>query len=138
MTQDQPWQEIEHTADWALRVQGKSHAALFENAARGMASLVGGEADKNQPTVEEQFELSALDWETLLVDWLTELLYLIEDQHIVFRIFNVQHIMPYQMVATAQGKPGGKFHKHIKAATYHNLNVTETGNGYEATIVFDV
>ena len=63
-----PWEEVDHTADWALRVRGGDLRALFENAARGMISLIGGEAVAGAHEIERRIDLSAPDLETLLVE----------------------------------------------------------------------
>jgi SHS2 domain-containing protein len=133
-----PWEEVEHTADWALRVRGTDLRVLFENAARGMVSLIGGVADPEQAAVHRTFTLQAPDHEMLLVDWLSELLYLIEDQNLVFTEIAVYCLEGLALEARVKGRPGGSFQKHIKAATYHNLSVQQTAEGYETTIVFDV
>jgi SHS2 domain-containing protein len=133
-----PWDEIEHTADWALRVHGTDLRALFENAARGMVSLIGGVADPEQAAVHKTFTLQAPDHETLLVDWLSELLYLIEDQNLVFTEIAIHRLEGLALEARVRGRSGGSFQKHIKAATYHNLSIQQTAEGYETTIVFDV
>lgn len=132
------WEEIEHTADWALRVRGEDLRALFENAARGMVSMIGGHASPTGVDVHETFSLHAPDWEILLVDWLTELLYLIEDQQVVFTHIAVHHVADFSLEAEVTGKTNGRFDKYIKAVTYHNLAIRQTETGYETVIVFDV
>lgn len=136
---DRPaWEEIDHTADWALRVRGADLRALFENAARGMISLIGGEADPQQQAVRRTITLQAPDWEVLLVKWLAELLYLIEDEGLVFTAIDVRRVEDFSLQAEVTGIPGGHFNKYIKAVTYHNLAIHRTENGYETTVVFDV
>ena len=135
---EEPWEEIEHTADWAIRVRGEDLRALFENAARGMVALAGGETDPGRPAVSHTFALSAPDYETLLIDWLSELIYLIEDEHVVFTDIRVERVADFALEATARGIPGGDFSKHIKAATYHGLRIRQRADGCEATVVFDV
>ena len=132
------WEELDHTADWALRVWGEDLRSLFENAARGMVSLIEGTAAPNQPATNHIFELEALDWEILLVDWLTELLTYIEDEGIVFSHIHVNQVDDLKLVAQASGQPGGDFKKYIKAVTFHDLTVRHTPTGYETVIVFDV
>lgn len=132
------WEEIDHTADWALRVWGKDLRSLFENAARGMVSLIEGNAATDQPATHHTFELEALDWEILLVDWLTELLALIEDEGIVFSHIHIQRVDDLKLVAQASGQSGGEFTKVIKAVTFHNLAIQHTPTGYETVVVFDV
>jgi SHS2 domain-containing protein len=40
--------------------------------------------------------------------------------------------------ARAAGKTGAAFAKHIKAATYHNLEIRQAEDGLETVVVFDV
>jgi SHS2 domain-containing protein len=134
----QPWEEINHTADWAIRVQGENVRALFENTARGMVSLIEGAADPELPLQSHEVSVQSVDWETLLVDWLTEILYLIEEEVLVCEQINIHKIEPFSLTGTVSGRAGGSFKKHIKAATYHNLSVKEVKDGYETVIVFDV
>lgn len=133
-----PWEEIEHTADWALRVRGEDLRALFENAARGMAWLAGGEATPGAKPVSKLIHLDAPDYETLLVDWLTELLYWMEDDDLVLAEIRVERVEALALEAEVQGTAGAAFSKHIKAATYHGLNIRQSEDGWEATVVFDV
>jgi SHS2 domain-containing protein len=119
-------------------VWGQDRRALFENAARGMVSLIGGGADPAREPVARSFTLEADDWETLLVDFLTEILYLIEDEGVIIERIEVARAAGYQLVATVGGRPGGRFNKEIKAVTYHNLAIRCTDRGFETTIVFDV
>ena len=71
------YEEIEHTADWALRVRGQTLTELFRNAGLGMLSLLG--IEHGPGNAESRFiELKADDNETLLVIWLEELLYPLE------------------------------------------------------------
>ena len=134
----QPWEEIDHTADWALRVWGEDRRTLFENAARGMISLIGGQADPRQTLLHRTFTLTAPDWETLLIDWLSELLFLIEDESIILTQITVHSVEELSIEAEVQGSAGAGMEKHIKAATYHNLSIHLTDRGYETIIIFDV
>ena len=133
-----PWQEIEHTADVALRVHGATLAELFANAARGMLTLaLGGEP---APAGHDRIEvtLSAPDLETLLVDWLTELVYRIEDEAFIPSQVSVRSIEENTLRAEVTGGAGGTLHRHIKAVTYHDLSIEKTDSGFQTTIVFDV
>lgn len=138
MGNDQPWEEIEHTADVALRVHGEDLRALFENAARGMMHLIGGRPLPGEITFHETISLQAPDWEILLVDWLTELLYLIEERELFFSQIVIHRVSDLTLEAEISGGPAAKASKHVKAVTYHNLSIRHTDDGYETTVVFDV
>jgi SHS2 domain-containing protein len=132
-----PVQEIEHTADWAIRVRGRHLPELFANAALGMASLM---ADLNaiEPNIERQMALDAFDIETLLVSWLSELLWFNEETGAVFVLFEIKTLTSIHLEATAWGGPVSSQWKQIKAVTFHDLEIIETDDGCEVTVVFDV
>jgi SHS2 domain-containing protein len=129
--------EIEHTADWAIRVRGVSLPELFVNAATGMYSLVADLADV-LPALERTVVVKGMDAEALLVNWLNELIYHTEMYGDVFCEFNVVSFEPTHLRATAKAGRGIKLKKQIKAVTFHNLQIASTVDGYEVTIVFDV
>lgn len=130
-------EEIEHTADLAIRARGCDLRELFINAALGMAMLMA-DIDTIEAGVERQVELEEFDAETLLVAWLTELLWLNEETDAVFVHFDIHKLTPNRLEATVCGGPAENQWKNIKAVTFHNLNITQTDDGYEVTVVFDV
>jgi len=134
------FEEIEHTADVGLRVRGKDLPELFVNAARGMWTLIVPDIDSVEPVVTREIELEAMDLEVLLVDWLSELLYLHETEHEAYSQFAVHDISPTHLRAEARGAPvnGYTFGKHVKAVTFNDLVIEETAEGFSATVVFDV
>jgi SHS2 domain-containing protein len=133
----QRFEEIEHTADIAIRVWGRDLAELFANSASGMACQLAdpGEAEF---TVEQSVELDAYDVETLLVSWLSELLYLGEREECVFYDFDLFEVTPTGLRATVRGKAVHEQRRHIKAVTFSDLEIIQTDEGYETVVVFDV
>jgi SHS2 domain-containing protein len=137
---DEPdaFEEVEHTADWALRVRGRDLSELLVNAARGMSRLLASDLDAILTDVERRFELDALDAESLLVNWLSELAYWAEAEMLVFQEFDLRRVASNHLEATVWGGYASNLHKHIKAVTYHNLEIIQKEDGLEATVVFDV
>lgn len=134
------FEEIEHTADWAIRVRARDLPELFATAARGMFSLL---ADLSTVPAARQFEidLGAIDAETLLIDWLNELLYLAEEHQLIFASFTIHEIGgngPVRLRATAGGGAPDELLKTIKAATFSSLSIERDGERYQAELVFDV
>lgn len=132
------FEEIEHTADWALRIYGRTPAEFLINAARGMTGLLAAETAGVPLEREEQIELEAIDLEALLVNWLSELAYWAEVEQVVFREFELAEVSETHLKATIRGGSVSGLNKHIKAVTYHNLNIVRTEQGLTATVVFDV
>jgi len=98
------FEEIEHTADIAIRVWGRDLAELFANGAYGMACQLA-DPDAVERTVEHPIELEAYDAETLLVSWLGELLYLGEREECVFTDFDMLEVTPRSTGATSKQSP---------------------------------
>jgi len=133
----QHFQEIEHTADWAFRAHGRDLAQLFANAARGMFELQGG-VGRGETSVVRRVAVSGVDCETLLVNWLNELLYLQETQHETYSRFEILEISDTELRACVHGRPSRPEGKLIKAVTFHDLQVRRSEDGCEAAIVVDV
>lgn len=130
-------EEIEHTADWAIRVRGRSLEELFANAALGMAMLMA-DLKAIEPGVVRRVELEEFDTETLLVSWLSELLWFNEESGAVFVRYEIAKLTPTRLEATVWGAPVSSQWKHIKAVTFHDMDIVEKDDGYEVTVVFDV
>jgi SHS2 domain-containing protein len=130
-------EEIEHTADWAIRVRAKELSSLFEQAAKGMTDLIGQVQD-NTSLIPRPITIQAADLETLLVSWLEELLFILETENLMLSSSSVQLPSETQLLATIGLLPVEERWKEIKAVTYHDLEVRETNEGFEVTIVFDV
>ena len=133
-----PFVVVDHTADWAMKVYGRTLAELFMHAAQGMASLMVANPAAIPLTETIQIELEAYDAESLMVDWLTELAYWAEAEGNVGVEFVVTAVSATHLSATIRGGAADELQKHIKAVTFHNLEIVETENGLEVTIVFDV
>ena len=132
------FEEIEHTADRALRIYGRDLAELLVNAASGLNSLLDADAEINSTPLTKSIELEAMDAESLLVEWLNELAYWAEAEMLVFRTFDLQSVSPTHVRALITGSPVTRMEKHIKAVTYHNLEIVNTDQGLAVTVVFDV
>jgi SHS2 domain-containing protein len=132
------FEEVEHTADRALHVCGRNLEEVLQNAARGMNSLMVSDVAAISSQVEKYIEAEALDAESLLVEWLSELAYWAETEGLVFNQFDFQEVTPTRVQAVVRGCRARNLDKDIKAVTYHNLQIVKTGRGLEATIVFDV
>jgi len=130
------YREIEHTADWELEVWGPDLSSLLQQAALGMYGLLGLRLAE-QPRERRDFELEAHDAESLLVEFLNELLFLAESEDLGFDGFELR-ILGNRLEATLQGAPIAARRKEIKAVTYSRLEIRETAGGLTTRVVFDV
>lgn len=130
------FREIEHTADWELEVWAPDFARLLEEAARGMYTLAGIRLVAS-PRCERRLALAAGDDESLLVNFLSELLYTAETEALAFDDLHV-HVENCVLAAELRGAPITEYAKEIKAVTFHRLNVQRLPDGLRVHIVFDV
>jgi len=130
------FEEISHTADWSARVWAEDLPGLFAEAARAMNTLAGTVTGQG-PRVQRTFETEAPDTESLLVAFLSELVYSQEQENLAFDRFEVQ-VEGQRLKVDMEGAQIVSADKAIKAVTYHNLNIETTDQGLETTIVFDV
>ncbi len=141
------FEEISHTADWSARVWAQDLPSLFAESARAMNSLAGTVIAQGS-RVKRNFEVEDTDTESLLVAFLSELVYYQEQENLAFDKFKLEvKSVALTGAAVPKGKrlevemEGGQIasaDKAIKAVTYHNLKIEKTKRGFEATIVFDV
>lgn len=138
---DDVYKIIEHTADIGIEATAPSLETAFAEAARGMFSIITG-SSAFKPIVHHQIDIeNPGDNEILLVDWLSELLYIFDVENLVLSDFDIV-ITDKRLTATAHGEPfNRKRHgtgTEIKAVTYHMLKITTHKNGVTIKVLFDI
>ncbi len=131
---------IEHTADVGIIAHGADMKQAFANAARGLFSLIA-ELDAVREVLHRDIKVTATDEESLLVEWLNELIYQFDVENIIFKRFDIIELDNTQLKARSYGeKVDPSRHKlktAVKAATYHLLKVEKDG-GYKVQVIFDI
>jgi len=132
---------IDHTADVGVIVYGVDIKQLFSNAALALFSLIT-EPESIGEQLQRHVEIVSEDNDSLLVEWLNELIYLFDAEHILFSRCDIENLSNTQIKATCYGE-GFDPLKHkiktgVKAATYHMLRINKNDYGYEVQIIFDV
>ena len=130
--------ETEHTADWAFSVQGRDLRELFVQAARAMFQLQGQLNNTQPPSHVRDVEVDGFDRETLLVNWLNELLYLQEMNNETYANLEIREISDTHLTARLHGQSGQPNRRLIKAVTFHGLKVEQSEGAWRATMIVDV
>lgn len=132
---------IDHTADVGVKAYGANLSEAFEHAAKAMFDII---TDNSEIENTGQYEiiLEAPDLEQLLVDWLSELLFLNSANNLVFGFFKVE--LDEKKKSLNARVFGEKFtlskHKigaEVKAVTYHMLEVKKK-KPYHVQVLFDI
>jgi SHS2 domain-containing protein len=132
---------FEHTADLGLRVRAATEEALFQDAARGLFSLIVSNLADVQLTETHSLRIEGTEREYLLFDWLNELLYWFESRRLVLADFQVQ-LTPDGLTAVCRGEPLAedrhRLEHEVKAITYHGLKMERTGENWQAELIVDI
>lgn len=134
-----PYTELEHTADVLIRVWGKTIEELFVEAGLAMVRIMfGGGSDQG---IIHSFYLEADDRESLLHDFLSEILYISDAEGIVFSDISVE-ITETHLFAVLKGElfdpdrhRGGT---EIKGISFSGLHIIKEEERYQVDILFDV
>lgn len=131
---------FDHTADIGLRVTADDLDRLFADAAAGLFAVIAEEVEARGTEATLEFRLSAGCPEHLLVDWLSELLYVFEVRGLLLHSFDVR-ATERRLRATALSRPpdaGDRLLREVKAVTYHGLRVERTPTGWMAEVILDI
>ena len=130
---------FEHTADLGLRVVAPDLNTLFREAAEGLFSMIVEEIPAGGEPRE--FAIDGDRHDFLLLDWLSELLFVFETKKLLLRDFEVQ-VDDRGVRARALAQPldlsGHCLLHEVKAITYHGLKVEPHEAGFMAEVIVDI
>lgn len=130
---------LEHRADLKIRIFGKTKDELFLNSVLGMEECMKYEVQKPEENVKREIKAGSSDLLALLVDFLSEVLYLIQVNKEIYDSIKFEKFSDTEIKAELSGKKAERFSLDIKAVTYHQLDINQKKDGvWEATIIFDV
>ena len=132
---------LDHTADIGLIVNGEDLKALFENAGEALFHLIT-DLRKVRRRTERRIEIGGESLERLMVDWLTELLYLHEVVNLLFKGFKVESVGEDGLRAEVRGESFREgvhvIKTEVKAVTYHQIDVRKENRHWKAQIILDL
>ncbi len=137
----EPFEILEHTADIGFRAWGANAAELFEHAASALMSIAAG-LENLSASEHRSVEIHGHDYESLMVNWLSEILYLFDAGQLAAVEFQVREIKPELLRAAVGGEPRNPgehpWKLIVKAITYHQIEVAERDGRWEARVFVDV
>ena len=132
---------LEHPADIGFRAFGASLPELFSASALALLSIAN-DPSAAAPRVSYSLAVSSSDRESLLVDWLNEVLYWYDGKQIALHEFAITHFSDTSLEAAARGEPRHP-ERHrakliVKAATYHQLKIEQRDGRWVAEVFLDI
>ena len=135
---------LDHTADVGFELGASTPEELFDEARRALLMVVF-ERPPEEGEEEVDIRLSAPDRETLLVRWLNELNYLIQDVEFVpvgAEIKLREAGTGFALGARLSGAPllleEYGWQGEVKSATFHGLEIEDNEGRLRARVILDV
>jgi len=132
---------LDHTADIGIVVHGENLKALFENAGEAFFRLIT-DLRKVRRRVERRVNIGGESLDRLMVDWLSELLYLHDVENLLFKGFEVDSVGQEGLKATVKGESFREgvhvIKTEVKAVTYHQIEVRRENEGWRAQVILDL
>ncbi len=132
---------LEHAADVGFRARAASLREVFESAAEALVALA---METESIEARESYPLKAAgdSPESLLVNWLSEVLYYLDGRRLALGRFTVSELAPDCVRGTALGEPRDPS-RHpallvVKGVTYHQLKIEPQAGGWIAEVFLDV
>jgi SHS2 domain-containing protein len=135
------YETFEHTADLGLRVRAPDLDTLFAEAALALFAAIVEDPATVAASRKVEVHLAGSDREYLLFDWLKELLYHFDAEHLLLGRFAVK-VRADGLEGEAWGEPldlsRHELSHEVKAITYHGLRVEQVEGGWLAEVIVDI
>ncbi len=135
---------LEHTADVKFQAFGKTLEEVFINSAKAMFNTMYSESEDIKEKIKKKIKVEGKDKESLLYNFLEELLFLLDSENFFFaraeKIKIKQNKTKYELEAEVSGDNASnyKISLDVKAVTYNEMFVRQQGDKFICQVVLDV
>jgi len=133
-----PFEILAHTADLRIKLNGSSLEELFSNGVAALAYLLYHQEQYPTPTVKREVEITANDLNSLLVDFLSEVLAQSEINKEVYWKVNLKTLTETALEAELLGSKVEIFDEDVKAITHHEAEIKKHQGYYTIILVLDI
>jgi len=135
---DLDYEILDHPADLKVRAYGSNLSELFSNMLKGMFQSCRPVIDNKKLLVNREIKVKADNIESLLINFLSEALYLSDINNETYFDAEFKRINEKGLIAKIKGKKVKRFSLEIKAVTWHDLEVKKENDLWQATVLFDI
>jgi SHS2 domain-containing protein len=132
---------FEHTADLGLRIRAADLDTLFVEAGQALFETIVDDLESVRPEKRVDITLAGAAYDYLLFDWLKELLYHFDAEHLLFGRFEAK-VTAEGLIGSAWGEPLDRtrhnLEHEVKAITNHGLRVQRAEDGWLAEVIVDI
>jgi len=127
---------LDHSSDIRIKAFGDTKEELFLNAMEGMNAVL--KPDLLKKTTNRRVVVNSFDLNALLVDFLSEVLYLSQVNKEIYIDVVFNKFSDKELEGELKGNKVESFSEDIKGVTYHDLKIEQKNGSYEAVILFDI
>ena len=137
------YEYIDHTADLKVRAYGKTLEEVFANVAIGGFDFLTP-TSKVKKKIEKKLSITAKRIESLLYDFLEELLFLLDTEGFIINSFMGMKIRQDNESCSLECTAVGDNYKNypvkgdIKAVTYSEMEIKKEKDGFIVIVVLDI
>lgn len=129
------------TADVCFLAYGKDLNELFANAALAMFEVMVN-TKQIEPKIEKKVKVEGNDLQSLMFNWLNELLVFVDAENLAFSQFDVvvdEKKMKLEAVCKGEeiNREKHETKTHVKAATYHKMEIKKNEE-WKAQVIVDI
>ncbi len=140
-----PFREVDHTADLAFEIEGRTLEELFVDAARALVGVLVRRPETIQFRKRRVLHCREATLEDALHCMLSEIIFQL-DAHGEIYVPEALSVSVREDGVYVRGELVGEafdperhgMNHHVKSVTYHELSVRETAGGYRAFVILDV
>ncbi len=133
---------ISHPADTGIEIEADNLEGVLRAAVEGFNATIFEHPELVQEKEERTIKVSGEDVKELLVNFLTEVLVLLDSERFVAKDLEFKNIDEKNVEVVLKGGPVDlekmSYIVEIKAITYHQLEIEKKENKWHARIIFDV
>lgn len=129
----------EHTADVVIYAESDTLKGLFKVSTMALSDILL--KDKKKADIEEKIfsiNLASLDTSALLVEFLSEALYLMDTNNIIINEVTISELSDSEITASLLCTEVYGFDESVKAVTYHEANIEFVNGIYSTNIILDI
>lgn len=134
---------FEHTADAKFKAYGKNLEEAFANAALATTAIMT-DINKIKPVTVRNMHIESKNKESLLYDFLEELLYYLDTEGFLLanvKEIHIQKAEKYSLDVVLEGdyaEKGYEVHTAIKSVTYNDMKIEEKEDEVIIQVVHDI
>jgi len=133
------YQILKHRADLKIIAFGKTKEEVFINMVLAIQNfLKTSPSNLTELEKERNVKIKSLDLESLIVDFLNEIIFFIDAEKEFYTDFKFRKLTDTELEIVLTNFNFDSKQGNIKAATYNDVEFLKVGSGWQTTVLFDI